>query len=137
MQIKKNTMRVVLKTLLIFSVFQLIKLIIFIIQQFMIDVSPESIEVNSIIYFSIISKYLPIVILLSIFVWNGFFSKNRENIISFVLASVLETLLLDKFIFIYFNSFVLRIIINMIIYTLILIISYLIYKKYFGTILKK
>ncbi|HRN49511.1 hypothetical protein [Chryseobacterium lacus] len=130
-------MRVVLKTLLIFSVFQLIKLIIFIIQQFMIDVSPESIEVNSIIYFSIISKYLPIVILLSIFVWNGFFSKNRENIISFVLASVLETLLLDKFIFIYFNSFVLRIIINMIIYTLILIISYLIYKKYFGTILKK
>ncbi len=137
MQIKKNNMRVVLKTLLIFSVFQLIKLIIFIIQQFMIDVSPESIEVNSIIYFSIISKYLPIVILLSIFVWNGFFSKNRENIISFVLASVLETLLLDKFIFIYFNSFVLRIIINMIIYTLILIISYLIYKKYFGTILKK
>ena len=137
MQIKKNNMRVVLKTLLIFSVFQLIKLIIFIIQQFMIDVSPESIEVNSIIYFSIISKYLPIVILLSIFVWNGFFSKNRENIISFVLASVLETLLLDKFIFIYFNSFVLRIIINMIIYTLILIISYLIYKKYFATILKK
>ncbi len=137
MQIKKNNMRVILKTLLIFSVFQLIKLIIFIIQQFMIDVSPESIEVNSIIYFSIISKYLPIVILLSIFVWNGFFSKNRENIISFVLASVLETLLLDKFIFIYFNSFVLRIIINMIIYTLILIISYLIYKKYFGTILKK
>lgn len=137
MQIKKNNMRVVLKTLLIFSVFQLIKLIIFIIQQFMIDVSPESIEVNSIIYFSIISKYLPIVILLGIFVWNGFFSKNRENIISFVLASVLETLLLDKFIFIYFNSFVLRIIINMIIYTLILIISYLIYKKYFGTILKK
>ena len=137
MQIKKNNMRVVLKTLLIFSIFQLIKLIIFIIQQFMIDVSPESIEVNSIIYFSIISKYLPIVILLSNFVWNGFFSKNRENIISFVLASVLETLLLDKFIFIYFNSFVLRIIINMIIYTLILIISYLIYKKYFGTILKK
>jgi|SRR5690606_31193948 len=137
MQIKKNNMRVVLKTLLIFSVFQLIKLIIFIMQQFMIDVSPESIEVNSIIYFSIISKYLPIVILLSIFVWNGFFSKNRENIISFVLASVLETLLLDKFIFIYFNSFVLRIIINMIIYTLILIISYLIYKKYFATILKK
>lgn len=130
-------MRIFLKTLTIFFLFQLIKIGIVFIQQNIVNSFDEPPSINFIFYNSVLSKYLPVVLVFFIFLFFYMFKKNKENIIAFTVAFLLEAFLMDKYLFIPYNGFLVKMIINFLLYAFLLFFSYIVYYKFFGLPFKK
>lgn len=129
-------MKIFFKTLIIFFVFQIIKIFIFIIEQFLVNSLKDPASIEFIGYSVIIAKYLPVLFLAITFLSMNLFKNNKENIISFILAFILEGFLLDKYLFIPYGGFTTKMFINFIFYTLLLFLIYSIYYKFFRLPLK-
>lgn len=129
-------MKIFFKTLFIFAVFQIIKIIIFIIEQSLVNSLKDSASIEFIGYSVIISKYFPVLLLFIVFLLFDLFKNNKENIISFIIAFVLEATLLDKYLFIVHREFATKMLINFIFYAFLSSIIYFFYYIFFGFPLK-
>lgn len=126
-------MKFFLKTVSIFIVFQLLKIIIFIFQYYIINFLKPNYSEYDILINLILSKYLPVIIVLVLFLSFSLFKKKYDNILPFIFAFVLEAFINDRFLFFFFDRFYLRIVINFFMYSILFIIFNLIYKKYNNT----
>lgn len=128
-------MKIFLKTLFIFFVFQIIKIPIFIIQQIWVNNESENVNIETINFGIILSKYLPVIIIIMILILKKSF---KQNIISFFIALILEVFILDKYLFLKINNnFTVSMIVNSFIYIGLSLLVYFFMKKYCGTIFDK
>lgn len=122
-------MKLFLKILFLFFLFQTIKIPIFIIQQVWVSNNSEQISIPTINYNIILSKYLPVFIIFLLLILNKPFKK---NLLPFFIAFILEVFILDKYLFVRISNFYFTMLVNLLIYVILLTIIYYVYKKKYG-----
>ena len=125
-------MKILLKTILLFVIFQLIKLLIFFIEYYILKIYNFELDIFKINMNIIISKYSPVIIVFIILLYFSLLRKNKKNILPLIIAIILEIFILDKYLSIYFELFNYKVIINFILYAFLLILIVYTYKRLYN-----